>query len=118
MITGEIIRGHTSPIAVASKCGWMLIDPVKLCGTVPTHTAPLLIWLSLAMERRNRLAGDDNAFIGRFHLGFGFVRNNRDKGRKREFMEDIRFSSPRYEVGLPWKHGELVRVIWNFVPVD
>lgn len=60
MITGEIIKGHTGPIAVASKCGWMLIDPVKLCGTVPTHTAPNLV---ISGYGATQPPGDDNAFV-------------------------------------------------------
>ena len=43
VVTGEIIKGDTDPTAVASKFGWLLTGPVKLCGAVPTNTAASLV---------------------------------------------------------------------------
>ena len=107
MVTGEIIEGDTGPIAVASKFGWLLTGPVKLRGAVPTYTAANLV---INVSGATQLPGDDNHALTDALRKFwdleslGIIETTEEK--EKEFIEDIKFSSPRYEVGLPWKDGE------------
>jgi hypothetical protein len=43
VVTGEIIKGEMGPTAIQSKFVWLLMGPVKLCGTVPTYAVTNLV---------------------------------------------------------------------------
>ena len=107
VVTGEIIKGDTGPTAVASKFAWLLTGPVKLRGAVPTYTAANLV---INGNGATQLPGDNNHALSDALRKFwdleslGIIETAEEK--EREFMQDIKFSSPRYEVGLPWKDGE------------
>ena len=98
---------YTGPTAVASKFGWLLIGPVKLRGAVPTYTAANLV---INGNGATQLLGDNNHALTDASRKFwdleslGIIETTEEK--EREFMQDIKFSSPRYEVGLPWKDSE------------
>ena len=104
VVTGEIIKGDTGPTAVASKFGWLLTGPVKLRGGVPTYTAANLV---INGNGAMQLPGDNNHALTDVLRKFWDLEslgiNEMMEGKEKKFMQDIKFSSPRYEVGLPWK---------------
>ena len=107
VVTGEIIKGDDGPTAVASKFGWLLTGPVKLSGAVPAHAVTNLV---IDGNGTTRPPLNDNYVLNESLKRFWDLESlgiTEPKERnEHEFLEDIKFVGPRYEVGLPWKEGQ------------
>ena len=111
IITGEIVRGDSGPVAVSSKFGWVVSGPACEIEAITGISVANLI-----IEKRGPLATENpyvanedetelTSALRRFwdieSLGIKEERNTNE----REFLREVRFKEDegRYEVNLPWK---------------
>ena len=109
IVTGDIIRGGSGPIAVRSKLGWLLTGPSE--GYVSSDdkiTSNLIIAGEsddfLTVNERDSLTDSLKQFWQTESIGI-FDPESNDDLQRNKFFEDIQFNGTRYEVGLPWKDG-------------
>ena len=110
LVTGNVIRKATGPIAVHTRLGWVLSGPAEefLCqGTVvnliTTHT--LVVDAYSPEDSKQDLNGKLKAFWDLESIG---IMSN-ECNVYQEFEKSIALKGNRYEVSLPWKqfHPEL-----------
>ena len=93
LVTGEVCRGNSGPIAIHTKLGWVLSGPTSLRDFITTH---VLRYCNLNQNH----CGTRCDRSGNWNLS-AYV--DQKKTVHDEFVETITFKGGRYQVALPWK---------------
>ena len=109
VVTGEIVRDASGPVAISSKFGWILSGPVR-DGSVPQGftTASLVLQGSeVADPCRNQIGTSLNEELRRFWEteAIGITDNPEHPEPDGQFLHSVKFDvkQGRYEVCLPWR---------------
>ena len=102
LMTGEIHRSNTGPVAINTKLGWVLSGPGQPISASLSATSLITVHtLAIGAESFNNddLTNELRSFWELESLGIEKV----EKSTHDKFKEDICFKEGRYEVSLPWK---------------
>jgi len=105
VVTGETISNARGPVAISSKLGWLVSGPLcgltelatVHCNTIVANSCELTCDEKDALVTMLRQFWDTEAI--------GVSTDCMDDSSTQTFIERLRFSQHRYEVGLPWKEG-------------
>ena len=111
ILTGEVVRGDSGPVAVNSKFGWVVSGPTLERGEMSDMSVANLVIEKIGSQNPYPDNENDNELscaLRRFwdieSLG---IQDDADRTRESEFLPDIRFKEieGRYEIQLPWKNN-------------
>ena len=95
IVTGEVVRGDSGPVAINTKLGWILSGPVELSQitSVSLTTSHVMRINGLTEEIEENL----QSFWELESLGI----NKREDPVQEQFDEKIQLKDGRYQVALP-----------------
>ncbi|CAB4032858.1 uncharacterized protein LOC113680502, partial [Paramuricea clavata] len=114
ILTGEMVRGESGPVAVNSDFGWVVTGP-----TSDTESCSKVSGVHLLIEEQGSLLTpspfalrEDESELSKCLSQFWEIESmgiNEEKVTKEEFLKDIRYleNEARYEVSLPWKNESI-----------
>jgi len=111
VLTGEVVRGDSGPVAVNSKFGWVVSGPTLEKGEMSDMSVTNLVIEKIGSqipypdnENDNELSCALRRFWDIESLG---IQDEVDRTKESEFLPDTRFeeSEGRYEIQLPWKNN-------------
>ena len=111
VLTGEVVRGDSGPVAVNSKFGWVASGPTLERGEKSDTSMANLVIEKIGSqnpypdnENDSELSRALRKFWDIESLG---IQDKVDRTRDSEFLSDIRFEETegRYEIQLPWKNS-------------
>ena len=111
VLTGEVVRGDSGPVAVNSKFGWVVSGPTLERGEKSDMSMANLVIEKIGSqnpypnnENDSELSRALRKFWAIESLG---IQDEVDRTRDSEFLSDIRFEETegRYEIQLPWKNS-------------
>ena len=110
IVTGELIKGNSGPVAVSSKLGWLLAGKSQTYSETATCSNVIS---SLVLDSGFKANYDENEDIKETlkefwkHEAHGLAETETevDDGKSKASSElmNIEFNGERYEVSLPWK---------------
>ena len=109
IVTGEMKKGESGPVAVNSKLGWLLSGPLNDSAT-PTDVQSNLIISGKSeinygtRDEEHNLVGTLKKFWETETIG---IHQPEDTVQSDEFTKHVYRQGDRYEVSLPWKEEHL-----------
>jgi hypothetical protein len=109
-VTGDVVRGDDGPTALSSKLGWLLSGRVNQnpCDDRSTNACLILAGdpcqISAIPNPKDELVDSLKRFWEVESIGITDAK--RKCAPDDNFLESIRFTGQRYEVGLPWKEEQ------------
>lgn len=109
VLTGEVVRGDSGPVAVNSKFGWVVSSPTLEKGERSDMSVTNLVIEKIGSQipypdNDNELSCALRRFWDIESLG---IQDEVDCTKESEFLPDTRFEETegRYEIQLPWKNN-------------
>ena len=109
-ITGEVIRGETGPLAIASKFGWILSGPATTIAGAENErevVSNLIISEGIEFDPARGTMDEITHELKRFWdveaIGICDKATGESLTMSSELSPDIVFNGQRYEVSLPWR---------------
>ena len=116
-VTGDIVKGSSGPVAIASKLGWLLSGPANVSGSKGEPTSACFNCHSnLVLDifpSRDEVVDENIEIVETLktfwqHENSGLLKDGDEKlmAETDSFKTDIRFidCKGRYQVSLPWKN--------------
>jgi hypothetical protein len=106
IVTGNVVRGESGPVAMETKLGYVLSGPVHDDGSNDASTNLITTHLLKAETVVNERDGALRKELDRFwDLDSIGIRQGEDIVHE-QFNEGVKFKNGRYEVRLPWKQPQ------------
>ena len=100
LLTGELIKSTSGPVALNSQLGWILSGPVVVMEAMSKHTA--LITHVLRVDGMTESKCLEKELHSSWEIeSLGIVEN--ESLVQTQFDDKVRFENGRYVVSLPWK---------------
>ena len=102
LITGEVRRGKTGPVAVSTKLGWVLSGPV----TLPEQHQSSASLLTHTLRVDTLCLGDSQSLDDQLKSFWNLESFGAEAATDHvldDFQTKIRFTDGRYQVSQPWK---------------
>ena len=103
IVTGEIIRGTSGPVAIHTKFGYILSGPWRSASFMVANEPAVNTSLLVSVNHKTGLREQLQSFWNLESLGIQEEQDLAEKGRR-----NISFKDQKYEVELPWKQNHVI----------
>ena len=115
IVTGEMKKGESGPVALSSKLGWLLSGPLHDSATTTDVQSNLII--SGKSETNYGILDEEQDLVGTLKMFWETeaigIRQPENAVQSKEFTKYVYRQGDRYEVTLPWK-GEHLPIPNNY----